>query len=106
MNKDHSTLSFEQAKNIIDNNKYCMVLDVREENEYLTGHIEDAVLFPVDSITEEEADIIIGDKETILLVYCKTGKRSDMAYHKLKELGYKNVYDIGCLVGWPYGLDY
>ena len=103
---EHKTISFEEAKHIIDTEKDCVVLDVREESEYLTGHIEDALNFPVDTISNQEASEMISDKNTTLLVYCKTGKRSGMAYKRLKELGYKNIYDIGCLIGWPYGLDY
>ena len=59
---EHKTISFEEAKHIIDTEKDCVVLDVREESEYLTGHIEDALNFPVDTISEHEASEMISDK--------------------------------------------
>ena len=48
---------------------------------------------------------MIGSKETPVLVYCRTGRRSREAAQKLEELGYTEVYDMGGLVGWPYGLE-
>ena len=53
-------ISFEEAKNILDNEKDCIILDVREESEFIQGHADGAELFPVDSINEESAEEIIG----------------------------------------------
>ena len=82
-----------------------MLLDVREEPEYITGHARDAQLLPVDELTEESADLVVGAKTTPVLVYCRTGRRSREAVRKLEEMGYADVYDMGGLVGWPYGLE-
>lgn len=90
----------------MDSEPDCMILDVREEEEYVTGHAQGAVLFPVDDIEEHSAKEIIPSKETPVLVYCRSGKRSDMAVCKLCQLGYKRIYNIGSLVEWPYGLEY
>lgn len=75
----HTVNNFEDAKKLIDENPNCIILDVREEEEYATGHVKDAVLFPVDDITAESAQTL-----------CK--------------LGYSDIYDIGGLIAWPYGL--
>ena len=78
---------------------------MREEPEYITGHARDALLLPVDELTEESASLVIGTKATPVLVYCRTGRRSREAARKLENLGYAEVYDMGGLVGWPYGLE-
>ena len=80
-------------------------MDVREEAEYITGHARDAELLPVDELDAESAGLLIESKETPVLVYCRTGRRSREAAQKLEELGYTEVYDMGGLVGWPYGLE-
>ena len=56
-------------------------------------------------LTEETAAQVIPDRETPVLVYCRTGRRSREAVRKLEEMGYADVYDMGGLVGWPYGLE-
>ena len=45
------------------------------------------------------------DQSSPVLVYCKTGKRSRAAAEKLAALGYSELYDLGGLGGWPYGLE-
>ena len=42
---------------------------------------------------------------TPVLVYCRSGYRSNVAAHKLEDYGYERIYDIGSLIGWPYGLE-
>lgn len=97
-------ITFEEAKELIDHEPDCLILDVREEEEFITGHADGAVLFPVDEINETTAQEIIPSKDTLLLVYCRSGRRSEMAARHLSELGYTRIYDIGSLVGWPYGI--
>ena len=97
-------VSFAEAKELLDNLPNCVLIDVREEPEYITGHAVDAVLLPVDELTEETAAQAIPDRETPVLVYCRSGYRSNMAARKLDRMGYTQVYDIGSLIGWPYGL--
>ena len=82
-----------------------MLLDVREEAEYITGHAADAVLLPVDELTDETALDVIPSLETPVLVYCRSGYRSNVAAHRLEEYGYERIYDLGSLIGWPYGLE-
>ena len=101
----HKKITFTEAKELLDTHPGCVLIDVREEEEYITGHAVDAVLLPVDELTEETAAQVIPDRETPVLVYCRSGYRSDLAARKLDRLGYALVYDIGSLIGWPYGLE-
>lgn len=98
-------VSFEKAKSLMDTLPEYILLDVREEEEYITGHAANSTLLPVDDIDEMSANMLLPDKDVPVLVYCRTGRRSDEAAHKLENLGYKTLYDIGGLIGWPYGLE-
>ena len=98
-------VSFEKAKSLMDTLPEYTLLDVREEEEYITGHAIDSTLLPVDDIDELSASMLLPDKDVPVLLYCRTGRRSDEAAHKLEDLGYKTLYDIGGLIGWPYGLE-
>lgn len=93
-------ITAEESKKMMDKGNVT-ILDVRTEEEYAEKHIPDAVLIPVGSI-EENAQEILTDKDEILLVYCRTGKRSKQASEKLIELGYTQVYDFGGITDWPY----
>ena len=97
-------LGFEEAHSLLQEREDIVLIDVREEPEYLTGHAVDAQLLPVDEITEETASDLIPDKDSPVMVYCRTGRRSARAAKMLEALGYVEIYDMGGLVGWPYGL--
>ena len=105
MEQKYKNVSFNEVKKIIYK-KECIVLDVRTDEEYFTGHAEGAVNLYVDAINSENASERIPDKTTPILVYCKTGERANLAAEVLSELGYKQIYNIGSLVEWPYGLSY
>jgi len=74
---------------ILSENNYVIV-DVRTKEEYETGHVVDALNLPYDEIDET----VSLDKTKTILVYCRSGKRSSIAYQTLKELGYE-VFDLG-----------
>ncbi len=78
-----------EINKIIEDNNYIL-LDVRTPDEYNQSHIKDAINIPYDSIDEN----IELDKSKKIMVYCKSGKRSNIAYNKLTNLGY-DVYDMG-----------
>ena len=80
-----------------------VVVDVRTQEEYDGGHIENAVLVPNESIGSEMPEAL-PDKEAPLLVYCRSGRRSKDAAEKLLALGYQSVYDFGGVIDWPYEL--
>ena len=97
-------IDFARAHDMLRSDPEIILLDVREEPEYLSGHALDAQLLPVDEITAETASELIPTPESTVLVYCRTGRRSARAARELDRLGYQKIYDMGGLVGWPYGL--
>lgn len=98
-------IDFENAHRLMSEKPDSVILDVREEEEYITGHAVGAALFPVDTIDEKTAAELIPSKNTPLFIYCRSGRRSKIAAEKLSRLGYTQIYDIGSLSGWPYGLE-
>ena len=100
----YQQISQEEAKEMMDTQE-VVVLDVREQAEYDSGHIPDAVLLPVGTITEESAAEVIPEKDTTVLVYCRSGNRSKTAAKTLAELGYTNIYEFGGITTWPYEVE-
>ena len=92
-------ISYMKAKELIIN-EGAVLVDVRTEEEYNEKHIDGALLLTLDSITEETAVALINDKESDIIVYCKSGKRSSEAKEKLENLGYTHVYDLGSIDNW------
>ena len=105
MENKYRKISFAEAKEILDNDANAVLLDVREEAEYITGHAVDAVLLPLGELDAASAAEAIPSHDTPVLVYCRSGRRSREAALRLAELGYTEVYDIGSLIGWPYGTE-
>ncbi len=98
-------LDFTAAGRILNEAPAAVMLDVRSEEEFITGHAAGAVLLPYDEVTADSAAAAIGSKDTPVLVYCRTGRRSRIAAEALLRLGYTRVYDLGSLTGWPYGTE-
>ena len=97
-----SSISYQEVKKIVDNysqNPNVYIIDVRSEDEFVTGHIENAV-----NISLVNIDNIDINKDERLIVYCQSGRRSKEAALKLKDLGYENVSDMGGINNWPYEL--
>ena len=99
---DELLTSAEEAKAMMDEQPEAVILDVREQHEYDEQHIPGAVLLPVGSIDEESAAAVIPGKDTVVLVYCRSGNRSKTASGALAELGYTAVYEFGGINSWPY----
>ena len=91
----------EAAKEMIDTQE-VVILDVREQYEYDELHILNAVLLPLGSISEESAAAVIPAKDSVVLVYCRSGNRSKQASEKLVDLGYTQVFEFGGINTWPY----
>ncbi|MBQ3031868.1 MAG: rhodanese-like domain-containing protein [Anaerotignum sp.] len=101
-NAGYQQITAEEAKELMDVWKYEIILDVREQDEYDEKHIPGAILLPVGMIDEETAAGVIPEKDTMVLVYCRSGNRSKIAASKLAELGYTQVYEFGGINDWPY----
>lgn len=97
----YQQITQEEAKEMMDTQE-VIILDVREQNEYDSGHIPDAVLLPVGTIDEDTAAAVIPEKDSTVLVYCRSGNRSKTASSALAELGYTNIYEFGGINTWPY----
>ena len=100
-NGSYEQISQQEAKTMMDTQD-VMILDVREQEEYDSGHIPGAVLLPVGTISEETAAAVIPEKDSVVLVYCRSGNRSKTASAALAELGYTGVYEFGGINTWPY----
>jgi len=78
-----------------------IILDVRTQEEFDEGHIKNAILLPYDEIREKAANILT-DKNQTILIYCRTGRRSEIAARELLDIGYTKVYDFGGIVDWEF----
>lgn len=81
--------SYSQINKLVDGKEY-VIIDVRTESEYNLSHVAGSLNIPYDKINKD----IDLDYNKAILVYCKSGNRSAIAYDKLKKLGY-DVYDLG-----------
>lgn len=100
----YQQITQEEAKEMMDNQE-VIILDVREQDEYDSGHIPGAVLLPVGTIDKDTAAAVIPEEESIVLVYCRSGNRSKTASSTLAELGYTNIYEFGGINTWPYEIE-
>ena len=97
----YEQITAEEAKKIMDSGEEHIVLDTREQDEYDEGHIPNAILIPYTEI-ENKAEERISDKDKLILVYCRSGRRSKIAAESLAKLGYTNVKEFGGIIDWPY----
>ena len=86
----YQQISQEEAKEMMDTQE-VIILDVREQDEYDSGHIPGAVLLPVGTIDEDTAAEAIPEKDSTVLVYCRSGNRSKTAASALAERGDTNI---------------
>ena len=100
-NEMYKMISAQEAKEIMDSGVDHIILDVREQDEYDAGHIPDAILLPYTQIEQKVEDVIL-DKNALVLVYCRSGRRSKIASETLSALGYTNVKEFGGINDWPY----
>ena len=97
----YEQITAEQAKTIMDTEKDYIIIDARTEEEFAEGHIENAILIPEYEIAKR-AEKELPDKEQLILVYCRSGRRSKIASEELVKLGYTNVKEFGGIIDWPY----
>jgi rhodanese-related sulfurtransferase len=97
----YMNITAQQAKEIMDSREGYIILDTRTQEEYEVSHIPGAILIPYDEITEK-AETQLPDKDQLILVYCRSGRRSKLAANDLVSLGYTNIKEFGGILDWPY----
>ena len=97
----YEQISAEEAKSLMDTEKAYIIIDARTEEEFAEGHIEGAILIPEYEIAQR-AEKELPDKDALILVYCRSGRRSKIASEELVKLGYTNVKEFGGIIDWPY----
>lgn len=95
----YKTITTNEALDLIENG--AIVIDVRSDEEYKSGHIKGAINIPVDEIEN-----ITYDKDDTIILYCATGVRSANAVNILADMGYTSLYNLdGGLLNWGSDLE-
>ena len=97
-------ITAEEAKQIMDSEEGYIILDVRTREEYDEGHIPGAIAISHEEVAER-AEEVLTDKDQLILVYCRSGRRSKIAAEVLVELGYTNIKEFGGIIDWPYEVE-
>ena len=94
-------ISMDEAVTMMAEESGYIILDVRTQEEYDQGHIPGAIVISHEEIPEKAEDVLT-DKDQLILVYCRSGRRSKIAAEALAELGYTNIKEFGGIIDWPY----
>ncbi len=97
----YQEISPQEAQALLEEDQDVILLDVRTKEEFMEKRIPGSVLIPDYDLAELAAQEL-PDKDATILVYCRTGRRSEASSRQLIEMGYTRVYDLGGIVDWPY----
>ena len=97
----YEQISGAEAKALMDSESGYVIIDARTQSEYDEGHIPGAILIPEYEIADR-AENELPDKNQLILVYCRSGRRSKIAAEELVKLGYTNVKEFGGIIDWEY----
>ena len=97
----YDQISGAEAKALMDSESGYIIIDARTQEEYNEGHIPGAILIPEYEIADR-AEKELHDKKQLILVYCRSGRRSKTAAEELVKLGYTNVKEFGGIIDWKY----
>ncbi len=97
----YQKITAEEARRMMGETGELILLDVRTQEEFDEKHIEGAVLLPDFQVRDKAGDQL-PDKDAVILVYCRSGRRSAGAAQQLADMGYTHVYDFGGIIDWPY----
>ena len=100
-NSGYEQITQDKAKEYMDTQTDLVILDTRTQEEFSEGHIPGAMLIPYDEI-DTRAEKELPDKDKLILVYCRSGRRSKIAAEALAHLGYTNVKEFGGIIDWEY----
>ena len=98
---NYEQISGAEAKALMDSESGYIIIDARTQEEYDEGHIPGAILIPEYEIADR-AEKELHDKNQLILVYCRSGRRSKIAAEELVKLGYTNVKEFGGIIDWKY----
>ena len=99
MVRSYTQISQDEAKEMMEQDDGHVIVDVRRPDEFETGHIPGAICIPNETIGSDQPEEL-PDLNQVILVYCRSGNRSEQAAQKLFELGYTNVYEFGGIIDW------
>ena len=97
----YDRISGAEAKALMDSESGYIIIDARTQEEYDEGHIPGAILIPEYEIAAR-AENELPDKNQLILVYCRSGRRSKIAAEELVKLGYTNVKEFGGIIDWEH----
>ena len=97
----YDQISGAEAKALMDSESGYIIIDARTHEEYDQGHIPGAILIPEYEIANRAEKELL-DKDQLILVYCRSGRRSKIAAEELVKLGYTNVKEFGGIIDWEY----
>lgn len=89
---DNREISYKKLKEIIKNNPKAILLDVRSKQEYNEGHLDGSINIPLYDLEKQIEKL--PDKQSTIIIYCRSGHRSRQAKEKLERLGYENIYNL------------
>ncbi|WP_319417396.1 rhodanese-like domain-containing protein [Marispirochaeta aestuarii] len=93
----------ENLKQLVDDqDSSYLLLDVRTPSEYSSGYIPTAQNLPLQILGENLPET---SRDSLIILYCRSGNRSSQAARLLQKEGYTNVVDFGGINRWPYGLN-
>lgn len=96
----YKMVSMTEGLEIAKNNPDAIIIDVRRDDEYKAGHIPGAVLLTMETITAETAAKVLPNKNQMILIYCRSGRRSKIAAQNLLDLGYTNLIEFGGILDY------
>ena len=100
----YEQISGAEAKALMDSESEYIIIDARTQEEYDQGHIPGAILIPEYEIADRaEKELLY--KNQLILVYCRSGRRSKIAAEELVKLGYTNVKEFGGIIDWKYEIE-
>ena len=92
-------ISMDEAVAMMAEEQGYIILDVRTPEEYAEKHIPNAINVPNENIGTDEISAL-PDKDQLIMVYCRSGRRSKEAAEKLVKLGYTNIVEFGGILDW------
>ena len=95
----YQQITQEKAKEMMQADDGHIIVDVRRQDEYDSGHIPGAILIPNESIGTEQPKEL-SDLDQVIFIYCRSGRRSKEASQKLADMGYTHIYEFGGIIDW------